>query len=283
MSNAAGHSVEKMCNLLEVSRSGYYDWIDRPSSKREIKHKRILEAIKKIHKKHPMWGVDPIWAEIKEAIPCSRNTVYSIMKENGIKSKRKAKWKATTNSNHNLPVAPNLLEQDFNIKIPNTVWVGDITYNWTEEGWLYTAIVKDLCTKDVVGYAMGDRINKELVIKAMKMALRREKPSADLIFHSDRGSQYCSNDFRELLKTNHIRQSMSRRGNPYDNACAENFFSCLKCECTNFYYFKNRDEAKQAIFEYIEVYYNRQRRHAALGWLTPYAYKNILFQNKRAA
>lgn len=114
---------------MEVSRSGYYDWVDRPSSMREIKHKRILEAIKKIHKKHPMWGVDPIWAEIKEAIPCSRNTVYSIMKENGIKSKRKAKWKATTNSNHNLPIAPNLLEQDFNIKIPNTVWVGDITYN----------------------------------------------------------------------------------------------------------------------------------------------------------
>lgn len=198
------------------------------------------------------------------------------MKKNGVKSKRKAKWKATTNSNHKLPVAPNLLEQNFNVKNPNTVCVGDITYNWTDEGWLYTAIVNDLCTKDVVGYAMGDRITKELVIKAIEMAIRRENPKAGLIFHSDRGSQYCSNDFKDLLKTNHIRQSMSRKGNHYDNACAENFFSCLKCECTNFYYFKNRNEAKQAIFEYIEVYYNRQRRHAAFGWLTPAAYKKLL-------
>lgn len=258
---------------MEVSRSGYYDWIDRPPSDREKKHGQILEIIEKTHEKHPVWGVDPIWAEVKETIPCSRGTVYRLMKKNGIKSKRKAKWKATTNSNHSLPVAPNLLEQDFNIQYPNTVWVGDITYNWTEEGWLYTAIVKDLCTKDVIGYAMGDRMTKELVIKAMQMAIRKEKPKAGLIFHSDRGSQYCSNDFRALLTINHIRQSMSRKGNPYDNACAENFFSCLKCECTNFYHFRNRDEAKQAIFEYIEVYYNRQRRHAALGWITPVAYK----------
>lgn len=271
-----------MCNLLEASRSGYYESIDRPLSKREIKHKKILEIIQKIHRKHPMWGVDPIWAEVKETIPCSRNTVYSIMKKNGIKSKRKLKWKATTNSNHNLAVAPNLLDQNFDIKISNTVWVGDITYHWTEEGWLYTAIVKDLCTKDVVGYAMSDRMTKDLVIKAMKMALKRENPSPGLIFHSDRGSQYCSNDFKDLLKASNIRQSMSRKGNPYDNACAENFFSCLKCECTNFYYFKTREAAKQTIFEYIEVYYNRQRRHAALGWITPIAYKNMCYSNLAA-
>lgn len=143
----------------------------------------------KTHKKHEMWGVDPIWADVKEAIACSRGTVYKIMKKNGIKSKRKAKWKATTNSNHKLPVSPNLLEQNFDVKLPNTVWVGDITYNWTGEGWLYTAIVKDLCTKDVVGYAIGDRMTKELVIKAMKMAIRKERPNPGLIFHSDRGSQ----------------------------------------------------------------------------------------------
>jgi len=129
---------------------------------------------------------------------------------------------------------------------------------------------------------MGDRMTKELVIKAMKMAVRKEKPEPGLIFHSDRGSQYCSNDFKELLKSNHIRQSMSRKGNPYDNACAENFFSCLKCECTHFHHFRTRDEAKQAIFEYIEVYYNRQRRHASLGWLTPVAYKKLIFSNVAA-
>jgi len=271
-----------MCKLLKVSRSGYYDWINRPSSKRKAKHKKILKVIKKIHKKYPVWGVDPIWAEVKETIPCSRGTVYRLMKKNGIQSKRKVKWKATTNSKHNLPVAPNLLNQNFDVKKPNTAWVGDITYNWTGEGWLYTAIVKDLCTKDVVGYAMGDRITKELVIKAMKMALRRERIPAGLIFHSDRGSQYCSNDFKDLLKVNHIRQSMSRKGNPYDNACAENFFSALKCECTNFYYFRNRDDARLTIFEYIEVYYNRQRRHAALGWMTPNQYKRLLLSELAA-
>jgi putative transposase len=280
--HTSGHSVEKMCELLKVSRSGFYDWLDRPPSKREKKNKEILKEIIRIHKKYPVWGVDPIWAEIKEIIPCSRGTVYRLIKKHGIRSKRKAKWKATTNSKHSLPVAPNLLKQDFNIKEPNTVWVGDITYNWTGEGWLYTAIVKDLCTKEVVGYAIGDRITKELVIKAFKVAIKRERPQAGLIFHSDRGVQYCSKDFKDLLKTNHIRQSMSRKGNPYDNACAENFFSCLKCECTNFYYFKTKEEAKLAIFEYIEIYYNRQRRHAALNWVTPYQYKKLLFSELAA-
>lgn len=203
-----------MCRLLEVSRSGYYDWLDRPSSTRESKHKAILAIIEKTHKKHEMWSVDPIFAEVKETISCSRGSVYRIMKKHGIKSKRKAKWKATTNSNHDLPVAPNLIDQNFNIKIPNTVWVGDITYTQTGEGWLYTAIVKDLCTKDVVGYARGDRITKELVIKAMEMAIKREDPRPGLIFHSYRGSQYCSNKFKELLEANKIRHSMSRRGNP---------------------------------------------------------------------
>jgi len=264
-----------MCNLLKVSRSGYYDWIDRPPSKREKKQMDILEIIKKTHEKHPVWGVDPIWAEVKDTIACSRGTVYRLMQENGIRSKRKLKWKATTNSNHNLPVAPDLLEQDFNTELPNTVWVGDITYLWTDEGWLYAAIVKDLCTREVVGYAMGDRIVKELVIKAMEMALRKERPRANLIFHSDRGSQYCAKDFTNQLKANNVRQSMSRKGNPYDNACAENFFSCLKCECTNFYSFKTRDQARQVVFEYIEVYYNRQRRHASLDWITPIKYKEL--------
>lgn len=200
------------------------------------------------------------------------------MKENGIKLKRKPKWKQTTNSKHNLPVAPNLLNQNFNVDLPNTVWVGDITYNWTEEGWLYTAIVKDFCTKDVVGYAMGDRITKELAIKAMNMAISRESPKPGLIFHSDRGSQYCSNAYQDLLRKNKITVSMSRKGTPYDNAVAENFFSNMKCECTNFYSFKTRADAIQTIFEYIEVYYNRQRRHSKCGWIPPKRYKQLLIQ-----
>ncbi|MHB8061179.1 MAG: IS3 family transposase [Ruminiclostridium sp.] len=140
-----------------------------------------------------------------------------------------------------------------------------MTYNWTNEGWLYTAIVKDLCTKEIVGYAMGDRITRELTIKAMKMAIKQECPNPGLIFHSDRGSQYCSNDYQKLLKNNKITPSMSRKGNPYDNAVAENFFSNMKCECTNFYSFNTRSESKQTIFEYIKIYYNRQRRHSRCG------------------
>jgi len=162
------------------------------------------------------------------------------------------------------------------VETPNTVWVSDITYNWTEEGWLYTAIIKDLCTKEIVGYAMDKRMTKKLVIKALLMALRKAKPGSDLILHSDRGSQYCSKAFRALLEEHQIRQSMSRKGNPYDNAPAENFFSCLKCECTNFLHFRTRRDAKQTIFEYIEIYYNRQRRHAALGWISPLKYKHQL-------
>lgn len=280
---ASGHSVEKMCEVLQVSRSGYYDWMNRLPSMRAKKHLRILAKVKAVHRKHPTYGVDPIWAEVKESIPCSRGTVYKLMKKNGIQSKRKKKWKATTNSKHNLPIAPNLLDQAFDVAVLNTAWVSDITYNWTDEGWLYTAIVKDLCTKEVVGYAMNKTMTRELVIKALKVALRREKPGKGLIFHSDRGSQYCSKDFRDLLKRYDIRQSMSNKGNPYDNAPAENFFSCLKCECTNFYSFRTRSKAKQAIFEYIEIFYNRQRRHAALGWISPLRYKQQLAKSSLVA
>jgi putative transposase len=289
--------VEKMCEILDVSRSGYYCWKIRPICERRQKDKRILEIIIATHKRHDKWGLDAIWAEVKEQIPCSRGRVYKLMKQEGIKSHRKEKWKQTTNSRHDLPIAPNLLlrertaeerinpktgkkrakyKQIFDIKTLNTVWVGDITYNWTDEGWLYTAMVKDLCTKEVVGYAMGERIDKTLVIKAMGMAIKREKPSLGLIFHSDRGSQYCSNDYQSLLKKNNITPSMSRKGNPYDNAVAENFFSNLKCECTNFHHFKTRDQAKQVIFEYIEIYYNRQRRHSGCGWITPAKYKQLI-------
>ena len=271
-----------MCIILKVSRSGYYSWLTRPISNRAKKHAKILKHIRQIHARYPMWGIDPIHAEINETIPCSRGAVQRLKSKNNIKSQRKNKWKATTNSKHNLSVAPNLLKQNFNIPRPNAVWVGDITYHWTEEGWLYTAIVKDLCSKEVVGYAMSSRMTKELVIKAMEMAIRRQAPKPGLIFSSDRGSQYCSKEFKKLLKDSQIKQSMSRKGNVYDNAPAENFFSCLKCESTNFYKFKNREEAIQIIFEYIEVYYNRQRRHAALGWITPATYKKLVIDKLAA-
>jgi putative transposase len=262
-----------MCSVLGVSRSGYYDCQNRKPSARTRKQQEVLRRLQAAHQKNPMWGTDPLWAEVKETIPCGRGLVHRLKQKHGIQSLRRKKWKATTNSNHNLPTAPDLLKRKFDYAHPNMVWVGDITYHWTDQGWLYTAIVKDLCTREVVGYAMGDRITQELVTKAMDMALRRNPEHPGLIFHSDRGSQYCSKAFREQLKKHNVRQSMSRRGNPYDNACAENFFSCLKCECTSFYRFPTRSSARQMIFEYIEVYYNRRRRHASLGWISPARFK----------
>jgi len=283
-----------MTEIFEVSRSGYYDWLERPDSARKVKNNEVLSKIKDVHKAHPMYGLDAIWSEVREITPCCRGRIYRLTKCENIHSERKKKWKSTTNSKHKLPIAENLLlrerteveridpktgkrrekhERTFTFASPNMAWVGDITYNWTDEGWLYTAIVKDLCTKDVVGFSMSDRIDRHLVISAMEMAIKREHPPKGLIFHSDRGSQYCSEDYRNLLKTHGIRQSMSRPGNPYDNAVAENFFNNLKCECTNFCHFKTRNEARLTIFQYIEIEYNRNRRHSALGRVTPAVFK----------
>lgn len=284
----------KMVDLFEVSHSGYYDWLNRADSPRTVANIELLDLIEKAHRAHPMYGLDAIWNEVKESIPCGRGRVHRLMQRNNIHSMRKPKWKATTNSNHHLPVAENLLlrerteierinpktgkkrdkyKRTFDFEAPNMAWVGDITYNWTDEGWLYTAIVKDLCTKEVVGFSMSNRIDRHLVISAMDMAIKREHPTEGLIFHSDRGSQYRSEDYRNLLKKHGIRQSMSRPGNPYDNAVAENFFNNLKCECTNFCHFETRNEARLTIFEYIEIVYNRNRRHSALGWITPAEFK----------
>lgn len=287
----------KMSKLLKISRSGYYEWLHRPQGDRASKDGLILAKIRETHNAHLRWGLDAIWHEVLETIACCRSRVHKLMKRNGIHSERKAKWKATTNSHHKLPVAQNLLlrerseseridpingrirekhERIFSFNEANMAWVGDITYNWTDEGWLYTAIVKDLCTKEVVGFAMSDRIDRHLVIDAMKMAIEREHPPRGLIFHSDRGVQYCSGDYGKLLEKYGVKASMSRTGNPYDNAVAENFFSNMKCECTNFCNFKTRREARLTIFQYIAIEYNRVRRHSGLGWVTPAAFKQGL-------
>mgnify|MGYP001013630595 CR=1 FL=1 len=220
-----------MCNLLEVSRSGYYDWSKRPPSNRAKKDAEILEAIKKSHtKSRKIYGVRKIHADIKEQFGCGINRVHRLMKAHGICSIRPRKYKATTNSKHNLPVADNLLQQNFNVLNPNEIWVSDISYIGTDEGWLYLAIVKDLFNKEVVGTAMGSSMTKELVIKAMQQAVQRHRPKAGLIHHSDRGSQYASRDFQKLLKENGFIPSMSGKGNCYDNAPAESLFGTIKNE-----------------------------------------------------
>jgi len=204
------------------------------------------------------------------------------MQQANIHSLRKRAYKATTNSKHSYPTAPNLLKRQFCASKPNEFWAGDITYVPTDEGWLYTSIVKDLCTKKIVGYAFSCRLDASLATNALEMAIRRERPSPGLIFHSDRGIQYASLVHSQLLDQHGIRQSMSRKGDPYDNAVAENFFSCLKCEMVHLQRFPTRNAAQTAIFAYIEAFYNSFRPHSALGWIAPKHFE-LLFLQRCAA
>jgi len=213
---------------------------------------------------------------------CSRGRVHRLMKQAKIQSCRKKAYRCTTNSKHDNPIAQNLLMRNFACSEPNRIWVGDITYVPTGEGWLYVAIVKDLCTKKVVGYAFSKRIDSALTIAALKMAIRRQKPPAGCIFHSDRGVQYTSKAFRKVIAKHEIVQSMSRKGDPYDNAVAENFFSCLKCECVHLNHFLSRSSAQNEIFRYIEGFYNSIRPHSGIGWLAPNAFESSFFINQFA-
>ena len=220
----------KLCQLLEISRSGYYAWLRGGKSARKTANQALLRELVRLHEKYPALGLDSLYHMLKPVFHCSRGRVHRLMKAAGIHSQRKRAYKATTNSRHNCPIAPNLLQRQFTFTRPNQAWVGDITYIPTGEGWLYFAIVKDLCTKKIVGYAFSQRIDTQLTLDALNMAVRRERPAPGLIFHSDRGVQYAAAAFRERLASLGVRQSMSRKGDPYDNAVAENFFSCLKCE-----------------------------------------------------
>lgn len=224
-------------------------------------------------------GLDSLHQMVKPGFHCSRKRVWKLMKQANIYSVRKRAYKKTTNSNHSNPIAPNLLCRHFDFQQPNMAWVGDITYIPTGEGWLYLAIVKDLCLKKVVGYAFSDRIDTPLTLAALRMAASRQRPRKGLIFHSDRGVQYASRAYRQALERLGITQSMSRKGDPYDNAVAENFFSCLKCECVHLQHFATRNAARAAIFRYIEAFYNTVRTHSGIGWLSPNAFEASLSDN----
>lgn len=265
--------MDKLCRLLEISRSGYYAWKNRGISKRKQNEQKLLRTLIELHEKYPAAGLDGLYHILKNAIVCSRNSVHRLMKKYNIHSIRKRAYKITTNSNHNYAVSPNLLKRDFTADTLNLKWVGDITYIPTDEGWLYAAIVKDLCDKKIIGYAFSNRIDTNLTVAALEMAVRRQKPGESPIFHSDRGVQYASKQYRETLAKYDITQSMSRKGDPYDNAVAENFFSCLKCELVHHKHYRTRNEAQADIFAYIEAYYNSVRPHSTLGWLTPNAYE----------
>ena len=264
-----GATVGQACRALEVSRSGYYDWQHHKPCMRERSNQALRRKLVELHQKYPALGLDSLYHMLKSEFGCSRKRVHRQMRLAGISSVRRRAYKVTTNSRHSHPTAPNLLQRNFFFERPNQAWVGDITYIPTGEGWLYLAIVKDLCTRKIVGYAFSSRIDTALTLEALDRAVSRYKPPKGLIFHSDRGVQYAAVAFRERLESYGIRQSMSRKGDPYDNAVAENFFSCLKCELIHLKQYPTRAAAQADIFAYIEAFYNSVRPHSALGWLSP--------------
>ena len=277
--------VMKMCQVLKVSRSSYYNWLRRPLSTHQKEDGILVEKMRRIHKEsYKTYGIRRIKAKLnKEGISCGKNRIARLMRENGVFSRLRRKYKATTDSNHRLPVAPNLLDQDFTSDRPNLKWVGDITYIPTDEGFLYLAGIEDLFQRKVVGWSLGSRITKELTIDALEQAVGRENPGDGLIFHSDRGSQYAAYAYQEVLGKYCIGQSMSRKGNCYDNACMESFFSTLKKDIIYGRRFKTREEAKLAIIEYIETFYNCHRLHSALGNMSPMEYERQYYYREEVA
>jgi transposase InsO family protein len=270
---------------MEVSVSGYYAWVKRPESERKRQNQQLLERIKRIHKQsRQTYGSPRVYVDLKkQGAVCSQNRVARLMQLNQIAARRKRKFVVTTDSKHDLPVAENKLDQDFTATKPNQKWVTDITYIWTKEGWLYLAVVLDLYSRKVVGWAMDENMERGLVMSALGMALLARRPPQGLLHHSDRGSQYASNDYQKLLDDNKITCSMSRKGNCYDNAVMESFFATLKQERVYHQLYQSRQQARQDIFEYIQVWYNRKRTHSTLGYISPEEFENNIRQCPMAA
>jgi putative transposase len=266
--------VKKMAKVLEVSRSRYYFWLNNPFIKTKKDHELTEKIVKIYEDNKKAYGSPRIHAELKESgISCGHNRVAKIMHKKGLKARIKKKYKVTTDSNHAYPVAPNLVNRNFLVNEPNKIWVSDLTYVWTQEGWLYLCAIIDLFARKVIGYSMSENIDTTLVSDAFHMAIFSRDPRAGLIFHSDRGVQYASHEFRKLLKDNHVIQSMSRKGNCWDNACAESFFSTLKIEEIFQRNYRTRFEARMSIFNYIVGFYNRRRKHSVLDYMSPENYE----------
>ena len=271
------HSVERMARMLGISRSGYYAWRIRPRSESVRTDERLVETIRTIQRGSDYtYGSPRVTAALRQrGYRVGHNRVARLLRLNGLGVRYKRRFRSTTDSNHSLPVAENLLERCFDVPETNQAWVSDISYIATAEGWLYLCVVIDLYSRKVIGWSMSRRMKTELVLQALMMALMRRKPPEGVIFHSDRGSQYCSQVFRERTKIYGMRQSMSRKGDPWDNAPAESFFKTLKSELCGHRAFRSREEARAAIFQYIEVFYNRVRLHSYLGYLAPEGYEQI--------
>jgi len=265
------YPIRLMCRALAVSPAGYYAWRGRPESRRATANRLLLATIRVLHQEsRQTYGSPSIWqALVRRGQRVGEHRVARLMRQNGLRAKTVKKWRATTQSQHQLPVAANALDRAFTVTVPNRVWAGDITYVWTLEGWLYLAVLLDLYSRRVVGWAMGPRVTVELAEQALTMAVANRAPTAGLVHHSDRGSQYAATSYQRRLTEYGLIPSMSRKGNCWDNACVESFFGTLKRELVYHRRYATRDDARQDIFEYIEVFYNRQRRHSTLGYHSP--------------
>lgn len=266
-----------MCRVLGVSRSGYYAWARRPTSQRDIANAALAQEVVKVHEaSRRTYGSPRVFAELRrQGSRVGRHRVARMMRKQGLVGRMKRRFRRTTDSAHEHPIAENLLARQFQASAPGQAWVADITYLWTDEGWLHLAVVIDLYSRRVVGWAMEDHLRTELALKALRMALATRPPQGQLIHHSDRGTQYASNDYRGMLEANGVTASMSRKGNCWDNAVAESFFGTLEIELVDGARWITRDQAKTAVFEYIEVFYNRQRLRSTNGYRSPAEYEQV--------
>lgn len=271
-----GIGISFSCKVLESSRSGFYDWHERPESERALENARLVEEIRRVHEQsRGIYGSPRVTEALKsEGKSCSKKRVARLMSENGIKSKTHKKFRVCmTDSKHDLPIAPRVCKTEdvpAAVMAPNQVWVGDLTYIATKEGWLFLAMFMDLFTRKIVGFSLADHMRTEMVVQALEMAIGRQNVvPGTLIVHSDRGVQYAASEFRTKLAEEDFIASMSRKGNCWDNAFAESFFRSLKVELIYQTEFTSRKEAEAAIFEYIEVFYNRERLHSSIGYITP--------------
>lgn len=273
--NRDAHSVEMMAGLLKVTRSGFYAWLKRGASERAQADQELVRHIREIQSQvRYSYGSPRLTDELgKRGLHVGHNHVARLIRDTQLAARRRKPFRITTHSSKDQWIAPNILDRQFEVATPNTVWVSDITYIFTAEGWLFLAVILDLYSRKVVGWWVSQRIDAQLVLQALFMALSTRLPPAGLIFHSDRGSQYASHELRSALANCHAVQSMSRKGNCWDNACAESFFKSLKVEWIGQSIFATRREARTAIFEYIEVFYNRRRLHSTLDYVSPEEYE----------
>lgn len=278
------YPVAALCAALEVSASGFYSWRRSSGPTCWLTDRELLRHIRLVYDEAKgAYGSPRIYDELKaRGIPVSQARVEKLMRDNDIRGRHKRRFKATTDSKHNLPVAPNLLNRNFATERPDQVWTADITYIATGEGWLYLAIVLDLYTRQIIGWAMRERLTQDLAIDALRMAWFRRRPAAGVVHHSDRGSQYCSNEFRKQLAEYGMVRSMSRKGNCWDNAPSESFFNSLKNERVHGTRYATREAAEVDLFDYIEVFYNRVRRHSSLGSTSPMKYYEAWLQTQAA-